>query len=93
MCVRQEEEAADGRVRVLVHRRPDAVEDVEREFRAPTIEAWKDEPDTAWKLFNAATQVAKGWSEQQQIVRTQKLSAVFKKTFSPALVPAMDLSL
>jgi len=48
-----------------------------REFDAPTVEAWNEEPRNAWRLYNAVTQVAKTWSPLMQLERTRKVTDTF----------------
>ena len=55
-----------------------------KEYTEPTIEAWKDESRNAWRLYNAATQIAKKWSPILQLARTRKLTDTFHDVLKTA---------
>jgi hypothetical protein len=54
------------------------------------IEAWEEpkheefEPRTAWSLFNAFTEVAKGTSPRAQMEGSLRLSAIFRRELQPS---------
>ncbi len=48
-----------------------------KEYETPSIGAWADEHKSVWRLYNAATQIAKKWSPILQLDRTRKLTSAF----------------